>query len=203
MKVTFARERCTLTLYFWHESEFIFQQYKIHFYVWKDKKFSHRKNISWNQLILDLLCKYVGFTKFLPKSVRINFRSNFHTEWQSLHCGNYVSLLSCYTFKCIFAENFVKVTFLLKKSVKSWFDDFFFFFLRENFWCFHSVLFVKLCFASILQSICKKLHRVRLFSSWILENRWRAKKLYCFLEIQAMFEKVHLFISSHFLLFHI
>ena len=45
--------------------------------LWKNENYSHRKNISSNQLFSNLVKKVV-FTKFLPKkSVRENFR-NFH-----------------------------------------------------------------------------------------------------------------------------
>ena len=40
---------------------------------------------------------------------------------QETHCGNYGNLLSNFSGK-----NFVKPTFLLKKSLKSWFDEIFF-----------------------------------------------------------------------------
>ena len=55
--------------------------------------------------------KNVAFTKFLPKmsEMRINFRNYLATQ-----CGN-----CCDLVPHIFGKNFVKVTFLLKKLLKS------------------------------------------------------------------------------------
>ena len=54
----------------------------------------------------------------------------------STPCGNHGNLLSHFFFK-----NFVKATFLLKKSLKSWFDEMFFF-VRVNSTFFHTVFYL-------------------------------------------------------------
>ena len=61
--------------------------------------------------------------------MQISFRDDF--LWAQ--CGNYGNLLSRF-----FGKNFVKATYLLNKSLKSWFDGKFL--VRVNFWFFHILL---------------------------------------------------------------
>ena len=66
---------------------------------------------SWNQYYQCKRCFHEIFTK----------------KWWDAQCGNYGNLLSR-----IFGKNFVKVTVLLRKLLKSWFDG--------NFWAWSRVL---------------------------------------------------------------
>ena len=68
--------------------------------------YAHLKNISCNKLTV--------------RNRHITISRNFATVWK-LYYGN---LLTCHTY--IFGRNFVKITFLLKKLLKSWFDEIFF-----------------------------------------------------------------------------
>ena len=74
-----------------------------------------------NSLVFSLVNTLLS-RNFCQISVTVNFR-NFHTvsEFQCAQCGNYGNSLSHY-----FGKNFVKVTYLLKKILKSWFDEIFF-----------------------------------------------------------------------------
>ena len=51
----------------------------------------------------------------------IQFHVKNSANWRVTQCGNYGNLLSR-----IFSKDFVKVTVLLKKLLKSWFDEIFF-----------------------------------------------------------------------------
>ena len=50
--------------------------------VWQNEKFTLTEKNSSNQLLSNFFSKIVTFTKFLRKSVRVNFH-NFHTVPQS------------------------------------------------------------------------------------------------------------------------
>ena len=119
-----------MTKYFFGEREFlvfphcgitIAEFMLLRFYVKSDhnasvekrKIYSHRKNISSNQLFSNFFSNIVVFTKFLPKKCERQF-----LVFSTLHCG--------YSLSHFFGRNFVKATFLLKKSPKSWFDEIFF-----------------------------------------------------------------------------
>ena len=99
----------------------------------KKRKILLLKKISSNRLFSSFFSKTIAFTKFLrkkkEKSVRENF-CNFQTLW--IHH----TVLSHF-----FDKNFVKVTFLLKKILKSRFDEIFFGWQTVNFSFFHSVQF--------------------------------------------------------------
>ena len=77
-------------------------------YIFFREIYSHRKNISSNQLLSDFFCKCVAFTKFLQKNVklqcfnykhdnfswnyflvRVNFRSIFLSSWLIPHFVTY------------------------------------------------------------------------------------------------------------------
>ena len=79
----------------------------------------HLKFISWNQLHSKLFTEEVVFTKIFQKIVVQKFRKN--PQCETAQCGNYCDLVSH-----IFGKNFVKLTVLLKKLLKSWFDEIFF-----------------------------------------------------------------------------
>ena len=108
--------------------------------VWENEKFSLTKkiHISSNQLFSNFFGIKVTLTNFLPKMcetksqhwfdeifyqweyVLLNF-SFFHTVTLCMsQCGNYRNSLSRN-----FGKNFVKVTVLLNKLTKSWFDEIF------------------------------------------------------------------------------
>ena len=71
---------------------------------------------SWNQLFSNFFSKNVTFTKFLPKM------SGTKSQ-QFPHCRQWISRFSTLSFSPFFGKNFVKATHLLKKLLKSWFDE--------------------------------------------------------------------------------
>ena len=81
--------------------------------------------------ILDyLLMHFKIFTKFLQKKKQ---RKKMNNQICCTQCGDYGNFLSHF-----FGKTFVKATFLLKKLLNRWFDEFFL--VRVNFSSFHSTL---------------------------------------------------------------
>ena len=109
--------------------------------------------------ILDyLLMHFKIFTKFLQKKKQ---RKKMNNQICCTQCGDYGNFLSHF-----FGKTFVKATFLLKKLLNRWFDEFFL--VRVNFSSFHSTLW---CTIIVIQSL--------IFSHAIL---WKNEK-FCFPKI--------------------
>ena len=65
---------------------------------------------------------YVCMTFYFSREIcNFVFTENFVQSVSITQCGNYEILLSRF-----FDKNFVKVTFLLKKVLNSWFDEIFY-----------------------------------------------------------------------------
>ena len=88
-----------------------------------------RKFRQINSLVFSVV-KTLLSRNFCQRSVTVNFPQcgnyrillpPFFRSVQFTQCGNYGNLLSHF-----FDKNFVKVTFLLKKILKSWFDEIFY-----------------------------------------------------------------------------
>ena len=100
---------------------------------------------------------------FIYFSVKSNHILNYTCKIFSIYVctsqyGNYGNLLSLF-----FGKNFVKVTFLLKKLLKSWFDEIFL--VTVNFCYFHSV-YIQFLTSSPAQVISAlQLYNIPIFSS--------------------------------------
>ena len=85
----------------------------------------------WNEILI-IFCEFVCYCRCTLQF--FSFFSFYVKSIQASQCGNCGNTLSY-----LLDKNFVKLTFLLKKLLKSWFHDFFS--LRENFSFFHTVGF--------------------------------------------------------------
>ena len=98
---------------------------KVLYKVWKSRRFT----------ITHLWQKLRESNVFTTENTEEMIWRNFCISWLWIlysQCGNYGNLLSHF-----FDKNFVKATFLLKKILKSWLDDFFG--VTVNFLLFHTV----------------------------------------------------------------
>ena len=120
--------------------------------VWSEfTKFSyHLRIISWNQ--------------FYSKSL-------FTRKVVCTQCGNYGNSLSR-----IFGKNFVKVTDLLNKLLKGWFDEIFS--VRVNYSFFHTVNFCRMSDQRLVihyrQETAKGLLKLQQIANWLdsLVKQW-------------------------------
>ena len=77
--------------------------------LWINEKFTHRKNISWNQLFGNCFRKIVAFTKFLPKMREKTFPKLPHCD--TMHCWKTRNSLSPKLFR--------EISFLVTFPVKT------------------------------------------------------------------------------------
>ena len=124
----FSRNFCEITLKFCHFYPSFLRICE------KTRNSMASKLFTSNHLRIKFFCKKVNFTKYLYHSPEMNVIFIISI----LCCENTAWKLRKYSLSHFFGKNFVKVTFLLRKLLKSWFHEFSYS-VKENFSFFHTV----------------------------------------------------------------